>query len=273
VKRAVGWRRVACRRAATGAARGQLTIPASDDGTLAALRFAAEFDSERVSAVEDSRQAPGARSRRERRSSDPGGAGTDGDLGAVRQANRCVGVVAERVRRVLRWWLERFAEALGGASSGMRCASACVCPARSRSSAPSLRWRYGRRTGSAAATPQGGDAIKSRARPSAAASDTAKAAVDRRRESQPAVVRPSRSSSPARLTSRTAPAAEGSGPTESRTRLRPLGTSRGTVHAADRRDLICLFVERPAQPDCKEVTRWPHPKGARPLPRRPTHAY
>jgi transposase len=34
--------------AATGATRGQLTIPASDDGTLQALRFAAELDSERV---------------------------------------------------------------------------------------------------------------------------------------------------------------------------------------------------------------------------------
>jgi hypothetical protein len=41
--------------AATGARRGQLTIPATDEGTLLALRFAAELDPGRVWAVEDCR--------------------------------------------------------------------------------------------------------------------------------------------------------------------------------------------------------------------------
>ena len=45
--------------AATGATRGQLTIAASDDGTLDALRFAAELDEERVWAVEDCRHVSG----------------------------------------------------------------------------------------------------------------------------------------------------------------------------------------------------------------------
>jgi transposase len=45
--------------AGTGAARGQLTIPASDEGTLDALRFAAGLDSERVWAVEDCRHVSG----------------------------------------------------------------------------------------------------------------------------------------------------------------------------------------------------------------------
>jgi transposase len=45
--------------AATGAARGQLTIPASDDGTLDALRFATAIDDERVWAVEDCRHVSG----------------------------------------------------------------------------------------------------------------------------------------------------------------------------------------------------------------------
>jgi len=45
--------------AATGAARGQLTIPATDDGTLEALRFAGELDSERVWALEDCRHVSG----------------------------------------------------------------------------------------------------------------------------------------------------------------------------------------------------------------------
>ena len=45
--------------AVTGAARGQLTIPASDDGMLEALRFAGELDSERVWAVEDCRHVSG----------------------------------------------------------------------------------------------------------------------------------------------------------------------------------------------------------------------
>jgi hypothetical protein len=45
--------------AATGVARGQLTIPVSDDGTLDALRFAAELDDERVWAVEDCRHVSG----------------------------------------------------------------------------------------------------------------------------------------------------------------------------------------------------------------------
>ena len=45
--------------AVTGAMRGQLTIAASDDGTLDALRFAAEFDAERVWALEDCRHVSG----------------------------------------------------------------------------------------------------------------------------------------------------------------------------------------------------------------------
>jgi transposase len=45
--------------AATGASRGQLTIPASDEGMLDALRFAAELDNERVWAVEDCRHVSG----------------------------------------------------------------------------------------------------------------------------------------------------------------------------------------------------------------------
>jgi transposase len=45
--------------AATGRARGQLTIPASDDGTLDALRFASELDDERVWALEDCRHVSG----------------------------------------------------------------------------------------------------------------------------------------------------------------------------------------------------------------------
>jgi transposase len=45
--------------AATGVTRGQLTIPASADGTLEALRFAVALDSERVWAVEDCRHVSG----------------------------------------------------------------------------------------------------------------------------------------------------------------------------------------------------------------------
>jgi transposase len=45
--------------AATGATRGQLTIPASDEGMLDALRFAGELDVERVWAVEDCRHVSG----------------------------------------------------------------------------------------------------------------------------------------------------------------------------------------------------------------------
>jgi transposase len=45
--------------AATGATRGQLTIPASDEGTLDALRFAGALDDERVWAVEDCRHVSG----------------------------------------------------------------------------------------------------------------------------------------------------------------------------------------------------------------------
>ncbi len=45
--------------AATGATRGQLTIPASDEGTLDALRFAGELDDERVWALEDCRHVSG----------------------------------------------------------------------------------------------------------------------------------------------------------------------------------------------------------------------
>jgi transposase len=45
--------------ATTSATRGQLTIPASDDGTLEALRFAAELDDQRVWAVEDCRHVAG----------------------------------------------------------------------------------------------------------------------------------------------------------------------------------------------------------------------
>jgi len=45
--------------AATGATRGQLTIPATDEGTLLGLRFAAELDPVRVWAVEDCRHVSG----------------------------------------------------------------------------------------------------------------------------------------------------------------------------------------------------------------------
>jgi transposase len=45
--------------ARTGAARGQLTIPASEDGMLAALRFAGGLDAERVWALEDCRHVNG----------------------------------------------------------------------------------------------------------------------------------------------------------------------------------------------------------------------
>jgi transposase len=45
--------------APTGATRGQLKIPATDDGTLEALRFAGELDTERVWAVEDCRHVSG----------------------------------------------------------------------------------------------------------------------------------------------------------------------------------------------------------------------
>jgi transposase len=45
--------------AATGATRGQLTIPASGDRTLEALRCATALDSERVWAVEDCRHVSG----------------------------------------------------------------------------------------------------------------------------------------------------------------------------------------------------------------------
>jgi transposase len=45
--------------ATTGATQGQLTIPASDDGTLDALRFASELDAERVWALEDCRHVSG----------------------------------------------------------------------------------------------------------------------------------------------------------------------------------------------------------------------
>ena len=45
--------------AATGAPRGQVTILATDAGTLSALRFAGELDQERVWAVEDCRPVSG----------------------------------------------------------------------------------------------------------------------------------------------------------------------------------------------------------------------
>ena len=45
--------------AATGVTRGQLTVAASDEGTLDALRFAGELDVERVWAVEDCRHVSG----------------------------------------------------------------------------------------------------------------------------------------------------------------------------------------------------------------------
>ena len=45
--------------ASTGGARGQLTIAATDDGTLQALRFATELDAERVWALEDCRHVSG----------------------------------------------------------------------------------------------------------------------------------------------------------------------------------------------------------------------
>ena len=45
--------------AITGATRGQMRIAATDDGTLAALRFAAELDDVRVWALEDCRHVSG----------------------------------------------------------------------------------------------------------------------------------------------------------------------------------------------------------------------
>jgi transposase len=45
--------------AATGVVRGQLKIAATDEGTLEALRFAAELDRERVWAIEDCRHVSG----------------------------------------------------------------------------------------------------------------------------------------------------------------------------------------------------------------------
>jgi transposase len=45
--------------AATGATCGQLRIAATDNGTLEALRFAAELDEDRVWAVEDCRHVSG----------------------------------------------------------------------------------------------------------------------------------------------------------------------------------------------------------------------
>ena len=76
------------------------------------------------------------------------------------------------------------------------CASACECPHPSRSSAPSLRWRNGPRSGSPADTPQSGRChapFRSRRRPSDGEGRTAKAGqthqADTRKESQPAAVR------------------------------------------------------------------------------------
>ncbi len=57
--------------AATGVARGQLTIPASADGTLGALRFASGLDDERVWAVEDCRHVSGRLERELLASGDP----------------------------------------------------------------------------------------------------------------------------------------------------------------------------------------------------------
>jgi transposase len=71
--------------ATTGATRGQLTIPASDEGTLDALRFAGELDVERVWAVEDCRHVSGRLERglvASGGSGDPGGARADRDLEA-----------------------------------------------------------------------------------------------------------------------------------------------------------------------------------------------
>ena len=71
--------------AGTGAARGQLTIAASADGTLQALRFAAVLDRERVWAVEDCRHVS-ARLERELLASGDRvvrvAPGVDGDLAA-----------------------------------------------------------------------------------------------------------------------------------------------------------------------------------------------
>ena len=65
--------------ASTGGARGQLTIAATDDGTLQALRFATELDAERVGAggLPARVRAAGARACGQRRASGPGRAGTD----------------------------------------------------------------------------------------------------------------------------------------------------------------------------------------------------
>jgi hypothetical protein len=43
----------------SGAVRGQLTIAATDEGTLEAMRFASELDPERVWAIEDCRHVSG----------------------------------------------------------------------------------------------------------------------------------------------------------------------------------------------------------------------
>ncbi len=50
--------------AGTGAGRGEITIPASDDGVLDALRFAVGLDDDRVWAVEDCRHVTAGSSAR-----------------------------------------------------------------------------------------------------------------------------------------------------------------------------------------------------------------
>src|SRR5437764_11358990 len=53
------WHTLVALDAVTGVTRGRLTIPASDEGTFDALRFAAALDEERVWAVEDCRHVSG----------------------------------------------------------------------------------------------------------------------------------------------------------------------------------------------------------------------
>jgi transposase len=89
--------------AATGAARGQLTIPATDEGTLDGLRFAGELDEERVWAVEDCRHVSGRLERGLVASGDRvvrvAPALTDSSRKAVRQAGKSDPIDATAIAR------------------------------------------------------------------------------------------------------------------------------------------------------------------------------
>lgn len=89
--------------AATGASRGQLTIPASDQGTLDALRFASTLDEQRVWAVEDCRQLSGRLERGLVANGDPvvrvAPALTDSSRRAVRQAGKSDPIDATAIAR------------------------------------------------------------------------------------------------------------------------------------------------------------------------------